>query len=117
MAGIFGDDINSRADFFRQLDLAQKDLARLRKRLPFEDPLQSVARQLAAIEQWTAHDRTPTPDERESLDMALRMFREYEMTDDLEIAELRKKISGLHSYVESWPDDAVARDPNNDDDL
>jgi hypothetical protein len=42
-------------------------------------------------------------------------LREYEMTDDVEIANLRGRIDGIHDYVETWPDDRVARDPNNDE--
>jgi hypothetical protein len=114
MAGIFGENINGRTDFFRELATAKKDCEKLIQKLPFEDTLRSVQMQLEAIERWTANGRTPTPAERKSLDMSLRMFREYETTDDVEIADLRDEVSGLHSYVEEWPDDSVARDPNND---
>jgi hypothetical protein len=112
MAGIFG-EINSRADFFRELELAKKDVSRLLKRLPYEDTLRSISKQLDAIETWTANSRTPTKKERTSLDMRLRMFREYEMTDDVEIATFRRRVSGIHSYVELWPTDRIASDPDN----
>jgi hypothetical protein len=114
MAGIFGDDVNNRADFFRKLSEVTDACRRLIKRLPHEDTLQAVLAQLQAIEVWTAHGRTPTERERGSLDMALRMFREYEMTDDVEIFELRGGVSAVHSYVEHWPSDAIAADSDND---
>jgi len=115
MAGIFGNDINNRAEFFQQLDRAIAECARLIQRLPDEDTLQSVALQLAAVRRFTQGGRTPRQSERESLDMALRMFREYEMTDDVEIHRFRGMISGIHNYVDYWPSDDVASDPNNDD--
>ena len=82
---------------------------------PDEETLQVVLRQLEAIALWTANGRTPTQHERERLDMALRMFREYEMTDDVEIHALRDGVSVIHSYVEHWPNDIIASDPDNDD--
>jgi hypothetical protein len=113
MAGLFGDDVNNRSDFLRKLPEVTEACRRLVKRLPHEDALQAVLAQLQAIELWTAHGRTPTQRERASLDMALRMFREYEMTDDVEIFRLRDGVSVLHSYVEHWPSDAIAGDANN----
>jgi hypothetical protein len=112
MAGIFG-KIKSRADFFRELELARKDVSRLLERLPHADTLRSISRQLDTIEKWTANGRTPTKKERTSLDMGLRMFREYEMTDDEEIATFRGRVAGIHSYIELWPTDRMASDPNN----
>jgi hypothetical protein len=47
--------------------------------------------------------------------MGLRMFREYEMTEDDALAEFRDLVSILHSYMETWPADRAAADPNNDD--
>ena len=115
MAGIFGDDINSRADFLRKLVRVRQECEALIKKLSGEETLEAVLRQLQAIEIWTANGRTPTKRERESLDMALRMVREFEMTDDVEIHDLRDGVSVLHSYVEHWPNDIIASDPDNDD--
>jgi 2-C-methyl-D-erythritol 4-phosphate cytidylyltransferase len=115
MAGIFGDEINNRREFFEQLELALDRCRQLIAAYPEEDTLVSVQMQLEAIRTWTTHGRTPMLSERESLDMSLRMFREYEMTDDVSIFEFRDLISGLHSYVEQWPDDDVAADPRNPD--
>lgn len=114
MAGIFGSEINSRSEFFEQLDLAERTCLELIGSHPTEDTLLAVQAQLSAIRLWTSNERTPRVAERKMLDMALRMFREYEMTEDVEISDFRSIISGLHSYVEYWPTDAIASDPNND---
>ncbi len=63
MAGIFGAEINNRADFFRELARAKGVLAQVLTRRGADPTLQSVARQLDAIEQWTANGRTPTLEE------------------------------------------------------
>ena len=115
MAGIFGDAINSRTDFFRRLGQAQQEIRKVLSRLPNEPTLLSVKKQLDAIGKWTANGRRPTVDERKSLDMALRMFREFETTDDVEIHRLRKTVSGVNHYVLFWPDDKTAADPKNSD--
>jgi hypothetical protein len=115
MAGIFGDAINNRGDFFRRLAQARHDVRKILGRLPNEPTLLSVEKQLEAIDRWTANGRTPTLDERKSIDMALRMFREFEMTDDVEIFRLRKVVSGVNHYFQFWPDDATAADPTNPD--
>jgi hypothetical protein len=115
MAGIFTDLINNRGDFFAVLNRARQDVARLLGRRRNDSTLQSVQKQLEAIEQWTSGGRTPTLTERKSLDMALRMFREFEMTADDDVRAFRRLVSGLHSYFEFWPDDKTASDPANDD--
>jgi hypothetical protein len=43
------------------------------------------------------------------------MFREYEMTDEIDISQFRDLVSGIHSYVEFWPTDRVASDENSDE--
>jgi hypothetical protein len=113
MAGMFGDQINTRAEFFEQLKRAEQDCRRLQSRLPFEDTLASIATQLDAISRWTSKARTPTLEERKSIDMGSRMFREYEMTDDDDVRRLRSVVSGIDTYIKFWPDDRTAGDPNN----
>jgi hypothetical protein len=112
MAGIFGDDINSRKDFFRALSEAQRKVSDALKRMPRDGTLQSTKLQLDAVANWTANGRTPTPEERESTDMGLRMYREFETTDDVELYELRNLIGGINNYFRHWPDDANAADPD-----
>jgi hypothetical protein len=113
MAGLFGDTLNNKQDFLAQLERALKECPLLIARYPHEDTLRSVQLQLDAIKRWIANDRQPTLEERESLDIAQRMFREYEMTDEDDIAEFRLLVSRIHSYVEFWPTDRVAGDEGN----
>jgi hypothetical protein len=112
MAGIFG-DMGNRADFFRSLTQATDLCKSLIARLPQESTLQSVLAQLETIAIWTAHGRTPTAAERKSLDLSLRMFRSYETLPDVEIDRLSNQSAGIHNYVEAWPSDVVAADPDN----
>jgi hypothetical protein len=112
MAGIFGDDINSRGDFFRALSGAQKKVGGALKRMPGDGTLQSTRLQLDAIVSWTADGRTPTTEERKSTDMGSRMYREFETTSDLELYELRNLIGGINNYFRHWPEDATAADPD-----
>jgi hypothetical protein len=113
MAGMFGDTINGRSDFFVQLAKAQQELSALVQRLPYEAPLKSVEKQLASIERWTANGRTPTPSERKSVTIGLLMFKEYDTSDDDAIYDVRPKLSSLDTYFKFWPDDNTAADPNN----
>jgi hypothetical protein len=112
MAGIFG-KIDNRADFFRSLSEAIALNKSLIARLPQELTLKSVLSQLEAIAVWTAHGRTPTLAERKSLDLSLRMYRAFETSPDAEIDKLSNYSAGIHSYVDFWPSDLVAADPDN----
>jgi hypothetical protein len=113
MAGVFGPNINNKQDFLKQLETALAECPALIARHSLEDTLRSVQRQLDAIKKWIANDRQPTLEERKSLNVAQRMFREYEMTDEDDIDEFRALVSRIHSYVEFWPTDRVASDPHN----
>ena len=113
MAGVFGDSINSRADFMQALARARTDLARVRRRLPHDPALQSAQQQLQAVEQWTANQRTPLPGERERINMGNLVYRQFEATDDVEVYQLRDLIGALDNYLTYWPDDRVASDPKN----
>jgi hypothetical protein len=112
MAGIFG-DINSRADFFRALSDAKLGIGDTLKRLPGDPALESTQVQLDAVDKWTAQGRTPTIQERKSTGMGLRMYRQFEMTDDVALYKLRNLIGEIDNYFLFWPDDATAADPNN----
>jgi hypothetical protein len=72
MAGIFGDQINDREQFFEQLSVAERRCKELIQLHPEEDELVSVQRQFEAIRPWTDGGRRPTASERKSLDMGLR---------------------------------------------
>jgi hypothetical protein len=115
MAGVFGDDINDRTDFFRELARAKRLVQSVLKRYSGDPTLQSILVQLEAIEQWVANGRTPTDAERAKIGMATRMSREFDGPIDPEIFELKQVVLGVDPYFRYWPDDATARDPNNFD--
>jgi hypothetical protein len=114
MAALFGEEINSRADFFKEVARAKKLANSILNRKPEEVPLKGVVRQLEAIEKWTAKGRTPTRKERKSLDMGYRMHRAYEDWDDRDIGELKDVVTNLANYFEIWPTDEQAADPKNE---
>jgi hypothetical protein len=116
VAGLYG-EIDSRADFFSALARAKVDVVKLRARLPSDETLLSVQRQLDAITAWTANGRAPTLEDREKISMGIRMDREFEVTNDIEIYDFRELIGDINNYMDDWPDDSVAADPDNDDDL
>lgn len=115
MAGWYGDKINSRREFLEELARAQAIVATLTRRLPGELPLRDAARQVVDIEQWTANGRTPTYEERDSVNLAIVLFKEYEMTDDGDILALRSMAPWITYYAKFWPDDRTAADPDNED--
>jgi hypothetical protein len=115
MAGVFGDDINNRIDFFQELARAKRQVQQLLTRYSKDPTLQSVLTQLEAIEQWTASGRTPTDAERGKIGMATRMTREFDGPVDPEIFELKKTVLGVDPYFRYWPDDTTASDPSNFD--
>jgi hypothetical protein len=114
MAGIFGDEINGRSDFFTLLGEAKQLVHSILKRRTNDPILDSVRTQIEAIEQWTANGRTPDPAERGRIGMGLRMSREMGDETDPDIQHLTRLATVLQNYVEYWPDDAAARDPDND---
>jgi hypothetical protein len=113
MAGVFGDTINSRSDFFRELGRAQQLAMNVLKRFTNDPSLQAVQTQLQAIERWTAAGRTPTEDERGKIGMGVRMSREFGGQVDREIFELKQVVLGVDAYFRYWPDDTTASDPDN----
>lgn len=115
MTGVFGDNINNRSDFFRELARAKKLAEDVLKRFGGDPSLQAVHTQLEAIEQWTANGRTPTDDERGEIGMAIRMIREFSGPVDPEIFALKEVVLGVDPYFRYWPDDKTASDPKNFD--
>lgn len=115
MAGVFGDAINSRNDFLSVLHWAKVHAAAALKKRPNDPTLLVVTRQITAIESWIANGRTPALDERKQIDLGLRMYREFEFDADAEIQQLRFEATLVQNYFRYWPDDSVARDPNNKD--
>jgi hypothetical protein len=72
MAGIFGDQINDREQFFEQLSVAERRCKELIQLHPEEDELVSVQHQFEAIRRWTDGGRRPTASERKSLGVLAR---------------------------------------------
>jgi hypothetical protein len=113
MAGVFGDTINNKQEFLAEFEIALRECPALIARYPREGTLRSVQLQLNAIKKWIANERQPTLEERKSLDMAQRMFREYETAREVDILDFSDLIAGVHAYVKFWPTDRVASDENN----
>ena len=55
MAGVFGDDINNRSDFFRELARAKQLAESVLKRFASDPSLQSVLVQLEFSDYFSAH--------------------------------------------------------------
>ncbi len=113
MAGVF-EQINGRDDFGRELDRAKGICVEfLKNKLPGNPTLLSVQMQLEFFQGVMRSGRNPTRKERKSIDMGLRLHREFEMTDDVELYNFKELISLLGLYISRWPSDKLASDPGN----
>jgi len=113
MAGVF-EQINSRRDFQREVERAQKLCAHF---LPLQDNdpvLVSVAKQLDFIHQVLIDGREPTRQERKSITMGFLMTRRWEqIRDDIPFYDFKNLILLLDMYFAFWPSDKLASDPKN----
>lgn len=114
MAGIFGDEINSRADFLREISRAHALVNHVLQSRRGDSVLIAVKTQIEAIQNWTANGRQPTKDEQGRIGMGYRMYREFEGDPDPEIQELRQLVMGIDNYFKYWPSDKDASDEDND---
>ena len=114
MAGVYG-AIDGRQDFFHVLSAAQSTLSSLGANASADPTLASVRRQLDTIAQWTANGRTPTEDERTSIDMGLLAARELENSGDPRITQWAEQLQWLNNYFEDWPSDDEAASATDDD--
>lgn len=114
MAGVYG-SINSHADFLKRLDEAEQASLHFLSKKPADETMEAIYMQLHSMRNWTANGRTPSPVERESLDMSTRAAREYEPIDDKDLYELVQKVYELQSFFEDWPSDAQAASATDDD--
>jgi hypothetical protein len=107
MAGIYG-QINSRADFQRvlaqALDTARRGLASA----PNSYVTQIAARQLEAMQAWTANGRTPSADEQNRIDVSVLAGRELRDTGRSETEEWVQQLTDLDNYFQAWPTDREA---------
>ena len=97
--------IQNRADFFQSIDRAIADTKRLRGTPPWA-PLESILRQLEAMKQWTANGRTPTKDERRSIQIWRTVSRELEPAANDELYDYTQLLTELTFYFKLWWDDA-----------
>ena len=114
MAGSF-EQINNRQDLQRELDRARLLCAKYLSELPGNLTLLSVDKQLEFFQGLMRAGRKPTRNERKSIDMGTRMTREFEDGYDEEFYAFKKLISVLNLYIDFWPSDKLASDPNNHD--
>jgi hypothetical protein len=115
MAGCF-EQINNRMDFSHEVDRARVLCADFLKRKGKSPALLSVDMQLKFIQDRLKAKRSFSRKERKGIDMGLRMHREYEeIHDDVDFYEFKELISLINLYMDYWPSDALASDPDNDD--
>lgn len=112
MAGVYG-EINSKADFVAVLDKATSDGKAILAQRPGDSTIDAIVRQLEAVKSWTANGRTPTDDERESIDIGVRASRELEGDD--EAYAWTRALYALDAYIEDWPSDEEAASATDDD--
>lgn len=95
--------IDSRSEFFGVLREARRSADALRARYPTLPAFESISNQLAAIEDWTAGDGGPTPDQVASLSMRDIVRKEFEDHPDAELQRLTALVKRVHSAVKRWP--------------
>jgi hypothetical protein len=96
----------SRHEFFVQLEAAIAKTQQLIAQKPTWELLQSVARQLEAMKAWTHSGRKPTFDERKSITMGRKAYREIHDTNDSEWQDYMDLITDLALYFKYWRSDA-----------
>jgi hypothetical protein len=115
MAGCF-EQINNRKDFAREVDRALPLCKKHLKSKGANNTLLSVEKQLLFIQDRLKKAKKFTRQERKSIDMAYRMHREYEeIHDDMELYDFKELISLLNLYMDYWPSDSLAADPDNEE--
>jgi hypothetical protein len=71
--------------------------------------------QLEFIQGLLRSGRKPTREERKSINMGYKMHRRFEeIHDDVEFFRFKGLISLLNLYIEYWPTDKLASDPDNE---
>ena len=108
MAGCF-EQIDNRDDFEREVDRAVDLCADFLKNRGPDPTLLSVQKQLRFIQDRLKQRKSFTRKERKSIDMGLRMHREFEeIHDDVEFYRFKELVSLLDLYMDYWPSDALA---------
>ena len=114
MAGAF-EQVNNREDFRREVDRARTLCAKLLKGAPRDPTVLSVDMQLKFIQERLKTGKGFTRKERRSINMGYKASREYEDTRNVELYDFKELIMLLDLYMEYWPSDKLASDPDNDD--
>lgn len=118
MAGLYSDEINSRADFLALLDEVFVATREMLLRSPANPLAQAAAKQLAALELWTANGRTPTDDERYRINIGIMAAREFDdprLDPASPLATWARRLSAINNYTDGWPSDEVAANPPADE--
>lgn len=90
--------IDSFSDFDRRLAAARLGIEALAARMPGEQELESIKRQLEALHAWTREGRAPAQGEKDRLNFGLLASRYLSDLDDALAAELYE----LASLVIYW---------------
>ena len=99
------DIINSRDDFWHVLDESIDIVGQRLRVAPQSWVYQNIQRQLNAMKGWTSTGRTPTQEERESIDVGLIALRELEPAETGDEQMFVTNLHELNYYFENWPDD------------
>src|SRR5882762_1544243 len=99
MAGVYG-EINSRDDFFRVLNEALQYCSHILKINPSDAIFRRIQMELEAIKKWTINTRTPTKDERATIDIGLVAARELDPIGDPDTKSMSDKLKVLDAYFE-----------------
>src|SRR6187549_2346666 len=95
--------LTTRADFFDVLEKTRIEADALAARSPGFPPYRSIAAQLRAMQSMTAHGRTPTEDERDSISIGLIAVRELEPAADDVMSDFVDRLHELNGYFREWP--------------
>jgi len=95
--------ISNRKDFFEVLEKTRIEAEALTRRVPDYPVYSSIAAQLAAMQSMTADGRTPTEDERDSINIGLLAVRELEPPRDEAMGDFIDRLHELNGYFREWP--------------
>lgn len=94
-------DIHSREDFRRVLAETLELVRRLATRTPGFPPYENIIQQLEAVSAWTASGKTPTQDQRSSIDVGLVAARELDEIPAPDVKDLANRIHAISYYFDN----------------
>lgn len=107
--------IKQRSDFYPAVDDAIARTFALLEQAPTDPTLNSILTQLDYIKRLTAGGREPTPDERTSTRIGVRLLREFDPAPTDEIEDWAKVCREVEGYFRDWLDDATFQTIDEDD--